>query len=41
MGYEELPRTSENFKGQQVLVIGTGNSAFETADSMAEHADYV
>ena len=41
MGYDELPKTSETFQGESVLVIGAGNSAFETANDMAPHVNYV
>ncbi|MFF0308588.1 NAD(P)-binding domain-containing protein [Streptosporangium sp. NPDC004379] len=37
-GYEEMPVRGEDFTDQRVLIIGKGNSAFETAQSMLGHA---
>ncbi|WP_031523068.1 NAD(P)-binding domain-containing protein [Streptomyces sp. NRRL F-5123] len=36
--YDTFDPAPESFTGQRVLVIGRGNSAFETADSLMEHA---
>ncbi|MFC7219234.1 NAD(P)-binding domain-containing protein [Streptomyces polyrhachis] len=37
-GYEELPTDGRHFTGQRVLIIGKGNSAFETAHALLDHA---
>ncbi|MET8144907.1 NAD(P)-binding domain-containing protein [Sphaerisporangium sp. NPDC005288] len=34
MGYEDVPTSGEQFTDKRVLIIGKGNSAFETAHSM-------
>lgn len=36
--YDEVTTDPEDFTGQRVLIIGRGNSAFETADNLIEHA---
>ena len=36
--YWDVPVDPEGFTDQRVLVIGKGNSAFETADNLIEHA---
>ncbi|AXX31714.1 NAD(P)-binding domain-containing protein [Actinosynnema pretiosum subsp. pretiosum] len=36
--YDEFDPSPESFTDQRVLIIGKGNSAFETADSLIEHA---
>jgi thioredoxin reductase len=36
--YSDVPVDPEGFTDQRVLVIGKGNSAFETADNLTEHA---
>jgi thioredoxin reductase len=36
--YWDVPVNPENFTDQRVLIIGKGNSAFETADNLTEHA---
>ncbi|GII76160.1 pyridine nucleotide-disulfide oxidoreductase [Sphaerisporangium rufum] len=38
MGYEDVPIAGEEFTGKRVLIIGKGNSAFETAHAMLDHA---
>lgn len=38
MGYEDVPVSPEEFTDKRVLIIGKGNSAFETAQSMLGHA---
>ncbi|MFC4535387.1 NAD(P)-binding domain-containing protein [Sphaerisporangium dianthi] len=38
MGYEDVPTSGEHFTGKRVLIIGKGNSAFETAQSMLDRA---
>ena len=35
-GYDEMPVDPEDFLDQRVLIIGKGNSAFETADNLIE-----
>ncbi|WP_169985529.1 NAD(P)-binding domain-containing protein [Microbispora sp. H10836] len=37
-GYEDMPVRGEEFTDQRVLIIGKGNSAFETAQAMLGHA---
>ncbi|OLR92729.1 pyridine nucleotide-disulfide oxidoreductase [Actinokineospora bangkokensis] len=37
-GYDEVPVDPAGFTGQRVLIIGRGNSAFETADNLIETA---
>jgi cation diffusion facilitator CzcD-associated flavoprotein CzcO len=39
--YAELPEDGAGFEGQKVAVFGLGNAAFETADALAPHVDYV
>eukprot|EP00656_Telonema_subtile_P053101 TRINITY_DN757_c0_g1_i17.p1 TRINITY_DN757_c0_g1~~TRINITY_DN757_c0_g1_i17.p1 ORF type:complete len:687 (-),score=120.94 TRINITY_DN757_c0_g1_i17:110-2170(-) len=41
MGYEDLPTDSRVFQERTVLVLGTGNSAFEAVDSLAPWVNYV
>lgn len=36
-----LPADLQTLSGQKVAVLGLGNSAFETANSLAEYVDYV
>jgi thioredoxin reductase len=36
--YWEVPVSPDDFTDQRVLIIGKGNSAFETADNLTEHA---
>ncbi|XP_066563495.1 FAD-dependent oxidoreductase domain-containing protein 2 isoform X2 [Amia ocellicauda] len=36
-GYESLPRDGSGFQGQAVLILGKGNSAFETAAALLPH----
>ncbi|SDJ16858.1 Pyridine nucleotide-disulphide oxidoreductase [Lentzea albidocapillata subsp. violacea] len=36
--YDTFDTDPESFTGQRVLVIGKGNSGFETADALVEHA---
>lgn len=36
--YREMSTDAANFRGQRVLIIGKGNSAFETADNLVEAA---
>ena len=36
--YDTFDTAPEGFTGQRVLVIGKGNSGFETADALVEHA---
>ncbi|GIH94550.1 NAD(P)-binding domain-containing protein [Planobispora siamensis] len=40
-GYEDMPVSGEEFTDQRVLIIGKGNSAFETAQAMLGHAAVV
>ncbi len=40
-GYEDMPTAGEAFAGQRVLIIGKGNSAFETAQALLAHASFV
>lgn len=40
-GYETVPMEPEAFRGQRVLVLGKGNSAFEVADVAVETAALV
>ncbi|MEU0565728.1 NAD(P)-binding domain-containing protein [Nonomuraea sp. NPDC005983] len=37
-GYEDMPTSGEEFADQRVLIIGKGNSAFETAQALLPHA---
>jgi len=36
--YSDVPIDPQEFANQRVLIIGKGNSAFETADNLIEHA---
>ena len=38
VGYEEMSLAPEDYRGQRVLVIGKGNSAFETAHHLLPYA---
>ncbi|XP_057673130.1 FAD-dependent oxidoreductase domain-containing protein 2 [Corythoichthys intestinalis] len=40
-GYESISTNSEDYKNQAVLILGKGNSAFETAQSILGHASRV
>jgi thioredoxin reductase len=40
-GYEDMPVAGEAFAGQRVLIIGKGNSAFETAQRLLPHTSFV
>ncbi|NUR88689.1 MAG: NAD(P)-binding domain-containing protein, partial [Nonomuraea sp.] len=40
-GYEDVPLTGADFDGLRVLVVGKGNSAFETAQALLPHAAVV
>lgn len=40
-GYESIPTDPEEFKGQAVLILGKGNSAFETAQSILGRASRI
>jgi thioredoxin reductase len=40
-GYEDMPVEGEAFAGQRVLIIGKGNSAFETAQRLLAHTSFV
>jgi thioredoxin reductase len=40
-GYEDMPVEGESFTGQRVLIIGKGNSAFETAQRLLPHTSFV
>jgi thioredoxin reductase len=41
IGYEELDTDPAAFTGQRVLILGKGNSAFETASAMIGHASMI
>ncbi|MGV9770896.1 NAD(P)-binding domain-containing protein [Streptosporangium sp. NPDC003464] len=41
VGYEDMPIAPEDFTGRRVLIIGKGNSAFETAQALLGHAAVV
>ncbi|OKK06800.1 pyridine nucleotide-disulfide oxidoreductase [Streptomyces sp. CB03234] len=41
LGYESAPLAPEAYRGKRVLVIGKGNSAFETATPLLGHAALV
>jgi thioredoxin reductase len=41
VGYEDMRLDPEFFEGQRVLIIGKGNSAFETATPLIGHASMV
>ena len=36
--YREMSTNPSDFRGQRVLIVGKGNSAFETADNLVESA---
>ncbi|XP_053325035.1 FAD-dependent oxidoreductase domain-containing protein 2 [Spea bombifrons] len=40
-GYESVPVDPQNFTGQSVLILGRGNSAFETADNILGQTNFV
>jgi thioredoxin reductase len=40
-GYEDMPIAGGAFAGQRVLIIGKGNSAFETAQALLGHTSFV
>lgn len=40
-GYESIPTDPEEFKEQAVLILGKGNSAFETAQSILGRASRI
>jgi len=40
-GYEDLPADSTRFEGKSILVLGMGNAAFETANALSPHVNYV
>ncbi|MEU7282701.1 NAD(P)-binding domain-containing protein [Streptomyces sp. NPDC045431] len=40
-GYESAPLDPEAYRGKRVLIIGKGNSAFETATPLLDHAALV
>ncbi|EDV20869.1 uncharacterized protein TRIADDRAFT_31061 [Trichoplax adhaerens] len=40
-GYETVSTNPSNFKGQNVLVLGQGNSGFETAQAISHTANYI
>ncbi|MGN9838201.1 NAD(P)-binding domain-containing protein [Nonomuraea sp. H19] len=40
-GYEDAPVTGEDFADQRVLIIGKGNSAFETAQALLPYASVI
>ncbi|MDH2429392.1 NAD(P)-binding domain-containing protein [Sphaerisporangium sp. TRM90804] len=40
-GYEDMSCSGEQYTGKRVLVIGKGNSAFETAHAMLGHASVI
>ncbi|MEV0829645.1 NAD(P)-binding domain-containing protein [Nonomuraea rubra] len=37
-GYEDVPASGEEYTGQRVLIVGKGNSAFETAQALLPYA---
>lgn len=41
LGYETAPLAPETYRGKRVLIIGKGNSAFETAVPLLDHAALV
>jgi thioredoxin reductase len=41
VGYEDIPATGQPFDNQRVLIVGKGNSAFETAHKLLGHAEIV
>lgn len=40
-GYEDVSIDPHNFTGQSVLILGRGNSAFETADNILGHTNFI
>ncbi|PIK47442.1 putative FAD-dependent oxidoreductase domain-containing protein 2 [Apostichopus japonicus] len=40
-GYEDLSMDQEEFEGQSVLILGRGNSAFETADHIIANTNVI
>ncbi|XP_064604123.1 FAD-dependent oxidoreductase domain-containing protein 2-like [Liolophura sinensis] len=40
-GYEDISTNPEDYEGQTVLILGRGNAAFETADSIYGHTNLV
>ena len=40
-GYRTMPVQPAGFRGQRVLILGKGNSAFETADNLVESASAI
>eukprot|EP00079_Xenopus_tropicalis_P034645 XP_017948416.1 PREDICTED: FAD-dependent oxidoreductase domain-containing protein 2 isoform X1 [Xenopus tropicalis] len=40
-GYETVSVESQNFTGQSVLILGRGNSAFETAENILGHTNFI
>lgn len=40
-GYESISTNPEDYKNQAILILGKGNSAFETAQSILEKASHV
>ncbi|WP_043622828.1 NAD(P)-binding domain-containing protein [Nonomuraea candida] len=40
-GYEDAPTGGEEYTGQRVLIIGKGNSAFETAQALLPYASVI
>ncbi|XP_042201055.1 FAD-dependent oxidoreductase domain-containing protein 2 isoform X2 [Callorhinchus milii] len=40
-GYEDVSVNPEDFAGQSVLILGRGNAAFETADNMVGHTNFI
>ncbi|MFC5827010.1 NAD(P)-binding domain-containing protein [Nonomuraea insulae] len=40
-GYEEAPVTGDEYAGQRVLILGKGNSAFETAQALLPYASVI
>ncbi|CAL1532638.1 unnamed protein product [Lymnaea stagnalis] len=41
LGYESFPTAPELYENKSVLILGMGNSALETADSIYGHTQYV
>lgn len=40
-GYDTVSHSPEDYEGQKVLILGKGNTGFETADMIYGHTDYV
>ncbi|SDK34361.1 NAD(P)-binding domain-containing protein [Nonomuraea jiangxiensis] len=40
-GYEDAPVSGEGYAGQRVLILGKGNSAFETAQALLPYASVI